>query len=55
MGRKKQPPKDDEKQSARFIETAERTECDKEVFEKACKAIIKPKVETARKSPDYPK
>jgi hypothetical protein len=43
MGRKKQPPKDDKEQSARFIETAGRIETDKETFEKACKAILKPK------------
>ncbi|MGA2191923.1 MAG: hypothetical protein ABSG42_00900 [Nitrospirota bacterium] len=43
MGRKKKPPKDDKEQSARFIETAGQIEADKETFEKACRAILKPK------------
>lgn len=42
MGRKKRPPDDDKKQSAQFKETAERIEGDNEIFEKACKAILKP-------------
>lgn len=45
MGRKKKPEPDDQEQSARFIELAERTKADndKELFEQACKKIIKRK------------
>jgi hypothetical protein len=47
MSKKKKLPKsDDPEQSARFIETAERTKADndKEKFEKACSAILKKKL-----------
>jgi hypothetical protein len=47
MGRKKKKhyEPDNPEQSARFIELAERTKADndKELFEKACKEIIKSK------------
>lgn len=43
MPRKKKLKSDDPEQSARFIETAERIKADndKELFEKACRKIIR--------------
>ena len=50
MGRKKRPPDDDKKQSEQFIKTAEQLEGNKEAFEMAVKAVLKPKKSKAVKA-----